>query len=183
MAHTRDISVSRHICSSLLLALVSLFCLAACETTPAPSKGNTASDPLIGRFPISADTEAPDLGALEAYSIPNGQCGMVLYTQSAIRPVPIFRSTDDGKGLMQIEGKLTTLTLVGRGGESRMGVPSQQYFEAGAAEDSKIKAAVLTSWGQTFPSGAYVQEGTITLTAPDGWSRVLPVAGIAGCRL
>ncbi len=131
---------------------------------------------------VMADSEAPDPGRLEAFAIPPGRCGMILYSRSGIQAVPVFRSTDDGTALMKLEGALTALSLVGRGGETRRSVPSAQHFRGKLETGMGVTVSAVTSWGQTFPGGAYVDNGTLTVRAADGWTRVIPVAGIAGCK-
>jgi hypothetical protein len=141
-------------------------------------------DPQGPRVPVpmSAETEAPDLGALRTYGVPRGRCGMILYTLAGATPVPIFRSTDDGTAIMEIERQVTPLALVGRGGTTRMAIPSMQYFQGHLASGEAITVAAQTEWGQPFQGGSYVRSGTMTVTAANGWSRVVPVAGIAGCK-
>lgn len=154
--------------------------LAGCAA--APEIGRADGPRAAARVPVNTQTEAPDLGALETYSIPRGQCGMVLYTLAGTTPVPVFRSLDDGSGLVEVDGQLAALRLVGRGGDARMTVPSAQYFEGRNAAGAPFSVAVATRWGSGFPSGSYVDSGTITLQGADGWTRVVPVAGLAGCR-
>ncbi|WOI54378.1 hypothetical protein [Parvularcula sp. LCG005] len=153
--------------------------LAACASSTPTSGSSPAASAGAAQV---ARTEAPDLGALPTYGIPRGRCGMILYTLSGSKSLPVFRSTDEGRGLVEINGALTELSLVGRGGETRMAVPSSQYFRGQQADGTEVTVAAVTSWGTSFPSGSYVEAGTLTITAADGWSRVLPVAGIAGCR-
>ncbi len=154
--------------------------LAGCAT---PSQKSDGPSRLPRPIPMATNTEAPDLGVLGPYGVPQGRCGMILYTLAGATPVPIFRSTDDGNALMDIEGTLTQLTLVGRAGETRMAIPGSQYFQGNLSTGMGVQVAAVTQWGNSFRGGAYVQQGTITLTAADGWSRVVPVAGIAGCRI
>lgn len=158
------------------LTLLGLTACAATGGTPAASSAGQGA--MIGRA-----TEGPDLGAINGFGIPSGRCGMVLYAQSGAKPVPIFRSTDDGLAMVQVDGALRQIVLVGRGGETQQGIPSSQFFRTDqSAPGGALSVAIQTRWGTPFPSGAYVQDGTLTVTAADGWSRVVPVAGIAGCK-
>jgi len=161
----------------LALFLIAVGVVGCASSTPQNDR-QTTNTPYI-----TARTEGPDLGGIGQYGIPPGRCGMILYTRSGSRAVPIFRSTDDGSGLMDVDGELRGLELVARAGESRMNIPSDQYFTANAAEPARnLTVAVQTHWGQGFPSGSYVKDGTLTIKAASGWSRVVPVAGIAGCK-
>lgn len=171
----------------LIIRLLPAAGLAACETPPMDSGGRpnapVAAAPSVPGARVNADTEAPDLGALgTAYAMPRGRCGMILYTQAAGRTVPIFRSLDDATALMQIEGDMTALQLTGARGEVRVSQSEQQAYIARMADGSKVEVEVEARWGLTFPGGSYVERALITLTGADGWRRVLPSAGIAGCK-
>ena len=131
--------------------------------------------------PLLADTEAPDPGALGVAQVPPGRCGTILWTKSGADQVPIFRSVDDGTASMVIEGTPVALTLTGRAGESRVGIPGVQAFE-GEAPGGPVSVTMRGVWGTPFPAGSYVARATITVTGANGWSRVIPAAGIAGCR-
>ena len=152
--------------------------LAACATTPGaggPGGGERAPRRLL------AETEAPDPGVLEDFDVPAGRCGMTLWTKSGADQVPVFRSVDDGTASMVIDGQPVALSLTGRGGETRVGIPATQAFE-GRAGDRPITVTMRGAWGQPFPAGSYVARAAITVRGEDGWSRVVPAAGIAGCR-
>ncbi|WP_031549642.1 hypothetical protein [Parvularcula oceani] len=148
--------------------------LGACASTQDTS-GRGGGAPLLAR------SEAPDPDALDDYAIPPGRCGTILWTLSGASPVPIFRSVDDGMASMVIEGQRTQLNLVGRGGEARLGIPSVQHFE-GQTQSGAVRVTMRGQWGQPFPAGNYVEEAVLRVQGADGWSRVVPVAGIAGCR-
>lgn len=164
----------------LPVMLLSAFGLMACETTPDRTAAATSRPkPSV---PVSVETEAPDPGALGEYSIPKGRCGMVLWARAGTQTVPIFQALDDGAGLMEIDGAVTALTRVASNGETRARIPQIQSFKAHNADGGTIQIEAQTIWGTPFQGGSYVKRGTLTLTGPDGWSRVVPVAGIAGCK-
>lgn len=151
---------------------------------------NSRPPDQIGRQPsasfpvrVNAETEAPDLGALgTAYAMPRGRCGMILYTAASGRSVPVFRSLDDATGVMEIDGELVSLDLVASRGEMRAGQGARQTYHARSRAAGEVVIDVDAVWGTPFPGGTYVERGLVTLTAGDGWRRVLPVAGIAGCK-
>lgn len=147
--------------------------LAACAGGPASQKA--APRPLL------TDTEAPDPGALADAQIPSGRCGTILWTKSGADQVAVFRSVDDGTASMVIDGEPVALALTGRGGQTRVGIPATQAFVA-QTPGGPLKVVMRGVWGQSFPAGSYVARATINVTGPDGWARVVPVAGIAGCR-
>ena len=131
--------------------------------------------------PLLADTQAPDPGALGVAQVPRGRCGTILWTRSGADQVPVFRSVDDGTASMVIDGAPVALTLTGRAGETRVGIPGTQAF-TGETPDGPIEVTMAGVWGRSFPAGAYVARATINVVGADGWSRIVPAAGIAGCR-
>lgn len=159
--------------------------LLACASTSDSDKDDqltlqsALSKPTV---PVSVPSEAPDPDALDRYNIPAGRCGMVLWTLAGGVPVPVFQVLDDGAAEMKIEGETSRLTRQEMAGRSRASMPQIQVFEGlnAALEPLTVEANIV--WGNSFPSGSYVERGTITLTGADGWQRVFPVAGIAGCK-
>ena len=131
---------------------------------------------------IVSDSEAPDPGPLADAGVPPGRCGMILWTLAGASAVPVFRSVDDGTADMQVDGQALTLSLVGRGGEDRLGIPAVQQFEGRLEGGEPVTVVVRGDWGRAFPAGAYVERAALSLTGADGWTRTLPTAGIAGCR-
>ncbi|MCI5048479.1 MAG: hypothetical protein MRY59_13345 [Aquisalinus sp.] len=107
---------------------------------------------------------------------------MLLWTLDAREPVLVFRAIEGQGAEMIIEGRSTQLALVSQSGESRYGITSTQQYTTfdSAADISSIN--VDTSFGLAFENGVYVENGVITLTNNQGWERLLPVAGLTGCR-
>lgn len=169
---------------SALRILAALVLLAGCATTGGQDAEQQGQVGPGG--PLLADSEAPDPGVLTSADIPKGRCGMILWTRSGASTVPIFRSVDDGQASMVIDGAPVTLTLTGRGGESRLGIPAVQRFAgtlpATNEDGGPVEVTVRAVWGLPFPAGAYVQDAALTVQGADGWSRVVPTAGIAGCK-
>jgi hypothetical protein len=133
------------------------------------------------RRPRLTGTEAPDPSPLSGYNIPAGQCGMILWMRSGADVLPIFRVIDATAGTMTLDGKRTELTLQSQTGELRVGMRANQTFAA-PGEEGVTTVESRLHWGQNFPAGAYIRGGTLTVSGADGWSRILPVAGIAGCK-
>lgn len=152
-----------------------LLLMAACSTT-ADNSAETSQNAAL------TSTEAPDPSPLDGYGIPSGRCGMILWTTTGGRVVPIFRSVDTTSASMRLDGEKVPLTLVSQDGPVQLGMRSQQKFIAQEYEKLGIEVDADVTWGQTFPSGIYVNSGTVVVRGADGWSRILPVAGIAGCK-
>ena len=155
------------------VSLLAAVLLAACASSG--GQDTSAARPLL------ADTQAPDPGALGVAQVPRGRCGTILWTRAGADQVPVFRSVDDGTASMVLDGQPVALTLTGRAGETRVGIPSTQAF-TGETPDGPIEVTMAGIWGQAFPAGSYVARATISVVGADGWSRIVPAAGIAGCR-
>ena len=156
------------------LAWIAALGLAACASEPKPDV-----------VPASAGlgtTAAPDPTPLASYDIPSGRCGMILWTKDSGRVAPIFRSIDTVQASMIIEGETVPLLLASQDGDLRFGMRAQQVFTPTDPEKHSTVVETKLEWGQAFPGGIYINRGSLKLTATDGWQRILPVAGIAGCK-
>jgi len=118
------------------------------------------------------------LTAIEKPQIDSGECGVLLWTLDADRPVPILKFIVGHDGEIALEGKAQSLTLVKASGASGFGV--YEELELVSAEGAAV--SVSMQFGQGFDGGAYLQRGIITVENAAGWRSVTPAAGIAGCR-
>ena len=158
-------------------ALAALAVITACATPPDRGQAGRAGGPVN----LSV-TEAPDPAPLEGYDIPRGRCGMILWTKAGSRIAPIFRSLDVTEATMQVEGKPVGLVLDSQSGDLALGMRSEQVFKGFDGDGQPLSVEARLDWGDGFPGGLYVRGGTLTVNGADGWSRILPVAGIAGCK-
>lgn len=149
---------------------------ACASTTQAPSPAPSDNSAMALR------TEAPDPGPLSGAGIPSGRCGMILWTRDGSRVSPIFRELDGIEATMRLEGNDVPLTLQSQHGELRLGIRANQLFTAQGEQHRGVTVETKLSWGQGFPGGTYVKGGTLSVSGADGWVRILPVAGIAGCK-
>lgn len=172
------------LCLAVLIGALGA-CASGGTKAPKPQKAASAASAIErakSAVPLSVDSEAPDPGALGGFSIPPGKCGMVLWARAGTATVPVFQALEDGQGLMEIDGRITGLSRYQVAGETRAAMPQIQRFKASTAGGGAVTIDAETEWGKNFPGGSYVKGGTLTLTGADGWTRVLPVAGIAGCK-
>ncbi|NRA31358.1 MAG: hypothetical protein HRU11_13970 [Parvularculaceae bacterium] len=107
---------------------------------------------------------------------------MVLWTESGGRVSPIFRSVDVTRATMNIEGETIQLQLTDQNGELRLGMRSEQTYAVVEGPKSGLTLDVKADWGESFPGGLYIKGGSMTVNGTEGWSRIMPVAGIAGCK-
>ncbi len=167
----------RHILSCL--AVIALSACVSVETDQSESRSNGSAPYAEVR---TVDTEAPDPSPLVNSSIPSGQCGMILWSQIGSRTVPIFQSVGITQARMTLENEPVDLLLAHQTGMLRLGMGNRQEFITEATNTGAAGAKLRFEWGQPFPSGSYIQRGTLTVSGADGWERVMPVAGIAGCK-
>ena len=151
-----------------------------CATT-APEPEIVTEQPA--RVPVDpqAATKAGTQFAMTSITqttLPDGSCGMVLWTLDASRPIPVLRYVAGKSGEISIDNVTYDLTRVSVGGDIAFGVFPRQSFVGGEG----IELGVDLQFGQGFDGGSYIQRGVITLNRPEGPTLVTPVAGIAGCR-
>ena len=134
-------------------------------------------------------TEVPALGQLTIGRLPEGSCGLLLWTRQNQQPRLVFRSVVLGQSMTVLDGIQTPLTLQTLAGDQQFNVHLNQTFTGeiieGESEDRTIKPVAVSvrgEFGQQFTSGVYVENALITVTGEDGWERVTPAAGLAGCR-
>ncbi len=157
----------------LMMAALALAGAAGCAATPggAPSAAAPAAGPAT-----LADGLA--LGPLPQAAIPAESCGLLLWTVSSQRPIPVFRFLSGKSAEIQLGGRIVSLTLVDAAGESAYGVFEQQVFQG----PDGLAVEVTGAFGVGFNGGVYLEDGVIRLRDAEGWSAVTPAAGVAGCR-
>ncbi|MEL6873362.1 MAG: hypothetical protein AAFO62_11355 [Pseudomonadota bacterium] len=95
---------------------------------------------------------------------------------------PIFQSIDVTTATMNLDGKAASMRLEEQSGPIQLGMRAQQVFTPTTDDPATERVELQLEWGDRFPGGLYVRGGTLTVNGADGWGRVLPVAGIAGCK-
>lgn len=158
------------------LAVAAMVALVGCGTSEAPRQAVDAGS----RGSVSAvDTDAPEASPLAVDNLPPGRCGLLLWTVNNRQPVLIYRSVVEAGADMVIDGQAMRLNQLRRGGAVQFGVGSSEEY---VSPDGAVRATISIAYGDTFPSGIYVESGTIRLVNGLQWERIIPVAGIAGCR-
>ena len=149
---------------------------AGCAATQGASSGGADAAPVqVG--PASLE-EGQTLGALPEASIPADACGMILWTVSSQRPIPVFRFISGKTAEIQLSGQVVPLSLANVAGDSGFGVFEDQVFQSADGLVVEVNANFSTG----FAGGAYLESGVIRMRDAAGWSAVTPAAGIAGCR-
>ncbi len=159
-----------NIAKTALLALT-VFWLSAC----ASSNSNVDKDNTSGA------AEIPRLSQLNTDSLPEGQCGMLLWTMNAGQPVLVFRTIAGGHAEVMLDGKKQKFLPLAQKGDIRFGIGSQQSYRS-ATGNKPQTIEIKVEYGASFGGGVYVDEGVLRLITARGWERIIPVAGLSGCR-
>jgi len=112
-------------------------------------------------------------------SLPEGKCGMVLWTLEQERPEPIFRYVVGETGSLSINGEPVELKRLQAEGARAFGIAEAQSFTDATAQ---LQVTVVSQIGLGFDGGAYLERGLITIDNQQGWRTITPTAGITGCR-
>lgn len=161
----------------MLTGLLLLTGAAGCAATQGGGASRGADAAPVQAGPASLE-EGQTLGALPEASIPADACGMILWTVSSQRPIPVFRFISGKTAEIQLNGQVVPLSLTNVAGESGFGVFEDQVFQS--ADGLVVEVSADFSTG--FAGGAYLESGVIRMRDAAGWSAVTPAAGIAGCR-
>ena len=145
--------------------------LSAC----ASSNGSAHKDNTSGAV------EIPRLSQLNTESLPEGQCGMLLWTMNAGQPVLVFRTIAGGQAEVMLDGKKQKFLPLAQKGDIRFGIGSRQSYRSVMGGNSQT-IEINVEYGASFGGGVYVEEGVLRLITAQGWERVIPVAGLSGCR-
>lgn len=111
--------------------------------------------------------------------LPEGKCGMILWTLEQDRPAAVFRYVSEGNASLAINGAPVILQRTNAEGSQAFGVAENQSF---SDETGLFDIEITAQLGLGFDGGVYLERGLITIENKDGWRTVTPVAGIAGCR-
>lgn len=157
-------------------AWVALFAaLGACATGSGGAGPDSTADEVQS---VSLGEGEQTLGRVAEANIPLEQCGMILWTLEAQRPVPVFRFISGKEGSIVLGLRPVSLDLQSFSGASDFGVFENQLFRS----DDGLEVEITARFGVGFSGGAYLESGLIKVRDPSGWSVITPAAGIAGCR-
>jgi hypothetical protein len=141
-----------------------------------------ASD-QIEKSDVAPAVEAPTTGfapeGLASSNLPQGECGMILWTLDDRAPVPIFRYVSGKSAEMVVNGRLVSLSRKEMSGASQFGVFEHQVF---SSETGDMRTSIDAVFAMGFEGGVYLERGIISIASEDGWRTVVPSAGVAGCR-
>lgn len=153
--------------------------LASCSSAPKPSLPDVPTSAASAQAGDQTSDGAV-LGSLGETALPNGQCGMLLWTteESGGPPVLIFRYIAGGSAQAVVNGKPVELARIETSGATGFGVAEKQKFTSG----SGLTVETSMRFGTAFNGGVWLQNGFVAAETSDGWRTIAPSAGIAGCR-
>jgi len=154
-----------------------LFSVAAC-TAVQPSAQAPSSSMSVEEGLDSNPAQAMLLTAIADAKIPAGECGFLLWTLDAERPLPIMKYVAGKRAAIALKGEAMSLDLTESRGASGFGVFEESEFH----NDQGLRVSVSMEFGFGFDGGSYLQRGVISVERANGWRSVTPAAGIAGCR-
>lgn len=164
-----------------LLWLISLGGIAACSTTGQKAQQAEPLETIRAELPTDSANNGDDavfLTNLGVSNLPNGKCGMVLWTIDESRPIPVLRYVAGETGVVRFNQQPYELIRLTLDGQGAYGVFQEQSFAAG----QDIRISVSIEFGQAFDGGTFLDRGIIRVERPDTATLVTPIAGLAGCR-
>jgi len=154
--------------SAKSMALSGALLLSACASFP------------IGQPPLAAQApKVNSLGELPAQQLNRGQCALVLWSRQS--PPMRFLVTLDrpATARVQLGEKTVELVRVAQSGQPLFGqFPEQHYRGEGLTLDISFSAET----SQGLSGGAVVSSAVVEYVDADGWTAVIPSAGLIACQ-
>jgi len=149
-----------------ILFLTLVTCLTACESLPGTNSANNAG----------ASQKAD---RLEPRNLSPGECGLFVWTADNARRFVLFSQAQTQSAAWWDGTDEVILKLEEASGFSNYDQPPQQRF---LLDDQREINLSLMEPQEIF-SGTRYKSGSLRLTGPDGWEKVVPVLGLAACQL
>jgi len=163
------------------VALTVMAILAACsgpgekarqgDNEPAGLVANAAPSAVAGEGAI-------EIGALQPRELAAGQCAMFLWAKQS-RARFVFHARSQGEAVMVLNGKERVFTRTAADGNPAFGQFTKQKFRA---EEWALALTVDVQARKGMVGGAVIPRGALRVRAREGWTRVLPVAGLIACK-
>jgi len=152
--------------------------LAGCSTGPREQEVPEIRPNTPLAAALGPDEVLSRIGSLRAQTLEAGQCGMFLWLKRDDAPL-VFFQTSDGEATMVVDGTAEQIT---RDSVSR--TLAYQFYERQnfSHEDLTVEVTVTPEAKRSLHRGLKLPAGSIALKTGEGWSAVLPVAGVIGCK-
>lgn len=129
--------------------------------------------------PEPAATAAPAPDQLPAQTLLPGQCGVFLWTLAEPRRFVFFERAGDNAALFHVDGANVELGLTGVDGALMGAFAVKRSLRT---PDGALSAQLDLTPGDALEGGQGISQARMTLTRPDGWRVVLPLAGVYACQ-
>lgn len=147
--------------------------LGACATdgspTPPPSIAPNAADQAI----------ESRIGTLPPQTLEDGACGMFLWARDSRRNLVFFTSDRSGAARFILDDRELELPRTAADGDLVFGQYTRQQF---ADSGVSLRVVVRPDPGSGLIGGAVLRQGMMNIRDGEGWSLVLPVAGMIACK-
>lgn len=154
------------------------FILAACASTTQQDDVVTVDLNTPQSAALGPDEVLSRIGSLRAQALAAGECGMFLWLKREDAPLVFFQRSD-GAATMVVDGAVTEIT---RDSVSRT-LAYQFYERQGFSHgDMAVEVTVTPEAKRSLHRGLKLPAGSVALKTGEGWSAVLPVAGVIGCK-
>ncbi|NVJ68962.1 MAG: hypothetical protein HWE08_01325 [Alphaproteobacteria bacterium] len=162
------------------LKIAFLLALGACATSndTGPKTQMPVQQQEVRVEPLGDDEVLSHFSILPAQVLADGECGQFLWLKREDAPL-IFFQRSDGQATMMVDGQVTLLER-----QSKAGRIAQEYYEQQefSARGISLTVSVKPEGKRSFQKGLKLPIGSVAVKTVDGWSAVLPVVGLIGCK-
>ncbi len=153
------------------------FGLSACTTTGGTAPEQAPAKPFVAQ-PLGDDEVLSHFSVVPPQTLASGECGLFLWLKRDDAPLVFFQRSD-GTATMAIDGVETVLTRT-----SQKGRIALEYFEEQSFEHAGLTLAVSVTPEEkrSLQQGLKLPSGSVSAQTADGWSALLPVVGLIGCK-
>lgn len=159
--------------------MAGLLLLAACSGQQ--SEAPKPQSPVVAEsFKVLGDDEVLSrVSALPPQELDAGTCGLFLWLKREDAPLFFFQRSDNPSAAMILDGERQTLPRTGTETLIAFNFYEKQTFSNGGFE---LTVNTKAEEVRTIRQGVKLETASVSLTTSDGWSAVLPAAGIIGCK-
>jgi hypothetical protein len=122
---------------------------------------------------------AQPVDELPAQTLAPGDCGLFLWTLAEPRRFVFFERAGDQNALFHVDGQTRTLSVGATEGALLGAFATRRAL---SASDGTMSASLELTPGEALDGGQGISAARMTLTRPDGWRVVLPLAGVYACQ-
>lgn len=163
---------------ALVLLLLPLGVAACSATTGGQSPKAQADQRDAVLLPLGDDEVLSHLSALPPQNMPDGDCGLFLWLKRDDSPLVFFQKSD-GQAHMAIDGSVAPLNRTANSGRIALSYYEAQSF---TGPGISLDVTVTPESKRSLQQGLKLPTGSLSVEVDGGWSAVLPVVGLIGCK-